>query len=182
MLVDWQDVRTGLVVTALIKVCEWGIGKVSQSKQKRRAQSNKQKNRAEVWLPELARIFATACIVVAALAYEQRFIPKPTPRYVELAQRAPNLAKAVVAAPYQSKHKGLPCKPKLTQPYIDKIATLSKQQREGEYWSAVRWAIGEGLLEELDIQRTDEGGKKIDFSITALGEQFIDELCRDGKL
>ena len=75
MFVDWQDVRTALVVTALIKGSEWGIEKVSQKRQKRRGRSSKQKNRVVHWLPELGRIAITASIVIVALAWNQRSIP-----------------------------------------------------------------------------------------------------------
>jgi len=121
MLVDWLSLRTGLTAAGLIELCKWGIGQVSQSKRKRQAKSDKWKNHIRPLLVEVAKFCVTAVIVVLALAYERRSMPRPLPRYVGLAK---------------------------------------------------------GLLQELNIQPSDNGGSKINFTITPLGEQFLKELCR----
>src|SRR3990167_10754922 len=158
MLVDWLDIRTALIAGALLRASEWGIERLSRSKKKRQRQPSKKKQSViPLLLREGIRIAVVSAIVLGALAYAQRF-QQPVPRHKELALRTPNLAKAMVALPYQNLHGSLPCQPKLTQPYIKKVAELTKHQQGEEFSSALRWAAAEGLVEEVNIRPTEEGG------------------------
>lgn len=177
MLVDWQDIRTALVAGALLRASEWGIEWLSQRKKKRQRQpSRKRQSVIPLLFREGIRVAVISAIVFGALTYAQR------PRHKDLALRAPHLVKAIVGLSYQWKHGRLPCEPKISQPYIEKIGALPREQQGQEYWAAVRWAVGEGLVEELDIRPTDTGGVTRRLKLLPLGEQFINELCRIWKL
>lgn len=105
MIVDWLALRTGLIATALIEVCKWGIGRVSQSKRKRQPKSGKRQSRIGIFLPELARIASTALIVVLALTYAQS---SAWTNHKQLAKRLTQRQTVMLAESYLSKETESP--------------------------------------------------------------------------
>ena len=168
---------TALIVALIVAPCQWGVGWLFQ----RWYRSLRTTARFLRFVVQTLRI-TTQFLVTAGIVLVTLVLILRTPRYVWLAQHASPIAKALVSAPYQTIHGSLPCEPKVTQPYLDKVGNLSKYVRDQEYMAALRWDFSEGLLEEVDITPTADGGAKRDFRLLPLGEKFIEELCRTGAL
>lgn len=177
----WNNIHaqlpTAIIVTLIATGFVWGLEKIFGVWYR----SIKKPNRLKRYAIQGLRWVTLSLVILGTILISLVLILR-LPRYVLLAQHAQPLAIALVGAPYQAKHKGLPCEPKFTQPYLEKVGKLSKFVRDQEYMAALRWDFSEGLLEEVDIHPTDDGGAKRDFRITLLGEKFIEELCRTGKL